>query len=111
MKCVTVVMFAVVLVCAADACFWGGKSKQQQTPEWLTKESLSEFNSALDKNQKKRTRRDTSEEEVAVTPTPTTSERASSFWEKISKGVSNAYEKAKEDAKTIKDRLEENLGI
>ncbi|CAB3364694.1 Hypothetical predicted protein [Cloeon dipterum] len=109
MKTATLLLIAVLLVCTAEACFWG-KSKSQQTPEWLTKQSLNDFNSALDKQSNNRGRRDISSEET-TTPETTFQEKASSFWDKIKKGASDAYERAKEDAKTVRDRLGENLGI
>jgi hypothetical protein len=100
-----------VLTVASEGCFWG-KSKQQATPEWLTKESLNEFNSALDKQQKNRGRRDVEiAGEEGATVVPTEAPESTSFWGTFSKGVKDIYKKAKEDAKTLSDRLEENLGL
>jgi len=112
---VALVLIAITLLAVVregEGCFW--KSQQKQTPEWLTKESLNEFNTALDKQQKNRGRRDvsTSAEEGVGTASPTpTQAPATGFWDSFKKGVKDVYAKAKDDAKTLTDRLEENLGL
>jgi hypothetical protein len=113
------VLLATLALLAAveqsEGCFWRRQQPQNQKPDWLTKETLNEFNSALDKQQKNRGRRDVStsaEEGVVAGVTPTEAPTSgTSFWSNLGKGVKDIYKKAKDDAKTLADRLEENLGI
>lgn len=113
---VAVLLATLALLAAveqSEGCFWR-RQPQNQKPDWLTKETLADFNSALDKDQKNRGRRDvsTSGEEGVVIATPTEAPTSgTSFWSNLGKGVKDIYKKAKDDAKTLADRLEENLGL
>jgi hypothetical protein len=110
---VALLLSMLALLAVAEGCFWRQQKQQNKTPEWLTKETLNEFNSALDKQNKNRGRRDvsTSSEDVVIASVTPSTEAPTGFWSSLAKGAKDLYKKTKDDAKTLADRLEDNLGL